>query len=525
MAVTSQGYTVNKQPIAQSFFIDEPNGIYCTKVDLFFAAKDAALPVQIQIRPMENGFPSSSQIIPGSQVVKPSSGVNVDTSGPDLTATEFIFDEPIFLKGQEDFALVVVADSKDYQIYIAEINEFTFGSTERRVNKNPVSGSLFYSQNGATFTPAQNQDLSFVLHQAKFKHTSANVILHNASVPKKKLNINSVRTTAGSSTVRIFHLNHGLQPTDKVTISGVDSAGVGGISASSINGARTVVARDFTGYTITADSAADSDATGGGLNILADRNIPFSLAYPNITALNPKTTFIEAGMKATTGKSFAGGETPFQKASDFEAIKLNENNLASKVYIVAHDSAEAAINAGGEKSLDVQIKLNTDDSNVSPMIDLQRASMSLVNNVIDKQDPSVSTGFNIPINFVNETSPLTGSSAAKHLTKVITLASDAVGLRVLLDANVPETCDFQLYFRTATSDEVIDTVDFTLVTPENILPKDNNPNIFREYRYLIGGQGGSLTAFTKYQLKIVMRSTNQALVPRFQALRSIALSV
>ena len=105
------------------------------------------------------------------------------------------------------------------------------------------------------------------------------------------------------------------------------------------------------------------------------------------------------------------------------------------------------------------------------------------------------------------------------------MATDAVGLRVLLDANVPETCDFQLYFRTATSDEVIDTVDFTLVTPENILPKDNNPNIFREYRYLIGGQGGSLTAFTKYQLKIVMRSTNQALVPRFQALRSIALSV
>ena len=42
MAVTSQGYQVNKQPIAQSFFIDEPNGIYCTKVDLFFAAKDAS---------------------------------------------------------------------------------------------------------------------------------------------------------------------------------------------------------------------------------------------------------------------------------------------------------------------------------------------------------------------------------------------------------------------------------------------------------------------------------------------------
>ena len=64
-----------------------------------------------------------------------------------------------------------------------------------------------------------------------------------------------------------------------------------------------------------------------------------------------------------------------------------------------------------------------------------------------------------------------------------------------------------------------------LVNKKINIPKDNNPNIFREYRYLIGGQGGFLTAFTKYQLKIVMRSTNQALVPRFQSLRGIALSV
>ena len=54
MAITTLGYQVNKQPIAQSFYINERNGIYCTKVELFFAAKDASLPVQIQIRPMIN---------------------------------------------------------------------------------------------------------------------------------------------------------------------------------------------------------------------------------------------------------------------------------------------------------------------------------------------------------------------------------------------------------------------------------------------------------------------------------------
>ena len=93
MAVTSTGYQLNKQPIAQSFFVDEANGIYVTKLDLFFATKDASLPVQIQIRPMENGVPSTSEIIPGSQVVLGSSQVNPDTDGPVLTATSFIFEE------------------------------------------------------------------------------------------------------------------------------------------------------------------------------------------------------------------------------------------------------------------------------------------------------------------------------------------------------------------------------------------------------------------------------------------------
>ena len=118
MAVTSTGYQLNKQPIAQSFYVDEPNGIYVTKVDLFFATKDASLPVQIQIRPMENGVPSSSEIIPGSQVVLASSQVTTDLIGPALDPTSFTFEEPVFLRGELDYAIVVTADSKDYQIYI-----------------------------------------------------------------------------------------------------------------------------------------------------------------------------------------------------------------------------------------------------------------------------------------------------------------------------------------------------------------------------------------------------------------------
>ena len=517
MAVTSTGYQLNKQPIAQSFFIDETNGIYLTKVDLFFAAADAALPVQIQLRPMVNGVPSDTEIIPGSQVVKAAGDIVIDTNGPALTANSFTFDEPVFLKGQEDYALVVTADSKDYKIYIAEINEFTFGSTEKRVNKQPISGSLFYSQNGVTFTPAQNQDLSFVLHRAQFKSTSATVKLNNAALPKSTLRADPITTTASSNVLKFLHLNHGLQVGDTVVISGATA--VGGLTTAQINGSRAIVKRDYTGYTVQAGANATKSNIGGGSVVQCTKNILYNLIYPASATLEPKDTTITAAIKTTTAKSYAGNETAFQKRSSFSGIKLNQNNEGTQMFLVANQTSETAELGSGVKSLEINVNMTSASNNVSPMIDLQRTSATLINNIIDKQEDSADS-----LNFVADINPRS-SQAAVHLTRVINLETDSVGLKVLLEANVPEPCDFQLYFRTGTSDEVLDQKTFTLVTSENILPKDNNPRIFREYRYLIGGQGGDLVAFTKYQLKIVMRSTNQALVPKFQSLRSIALSV
>ena len=522
MAVTSTGYQLNKQPIAQSFFIDETNGIYVTKVDLFFAKRDSALPVQIQLRPMVNGLPSASEIIPGSQVVRSSSQVNVDLVGPALTTTSFTFDEPVFLKGQEDYALVVTADSKDYEIYVAEINEFTFGSTEKRVNKQPISGSLFYSQNGVTFTPAQNQDLSFVLHRAQFKGTSATVKLNNAALPKTTLRENAITSTNGSNVLKFLHLNHGLQIGDTVVISGATA--FGGLTAAQINGSRSIVNRDFTGYTVQAGAAASSTNEGGGTLVQCTKNILYSLIYPATATLEPKDTTITAAIKTTSAKSYAGAETAFQKRTGFSGIKLNQNNEGTEMFLVANETSETAELGSGVKSLEINVNMTSSSNNVSPMIDLQRTSATLVNNIIDKQASSTTARFNVPLAFVAETEPR-GSHAATHISRVINLDTDSVGLRILLEANVPEVCDFQLYFRTGTSDEVLSEKNYTLATPENTLPKDNNTNIFREYRYLIGGQGGSMTAFTKYQVKIVMRSTNQARVPLFQSLRVIALSV
>ena len=65
---------------------------------------------------------------------------------------------------------------------------------------------------------------------------------------------------------------------------------------------------------------------------------------------------------------------------------------------------------------------------------------------------------------------------------------------------------------------------FTLLTQENTIPSDENPSIFRQYTYLHGGLGGDVLDFKKYQIKIVLRSTNQAFSPVLDNLRVIALS-
>ena len=174
-------------------------------------------------------------------------------------------------------------------------------------------------------------------------------------------------------------------------------------------------------------------------------------------------------------------------------------------------------------------------SDVSPIIDLQRAMLLMENYVIDNQ-PLDSSGeseiSNVPYYYQPETHPTMGSSPSKHLIKPVVLNQPASGLRVLLDIYKPPAAGIELYYRTASSaDEDIYEKEFTLVNTSNN-PVDNSYSPenfdvskikFNEYSYLIGGEEGTLPDFTKFQIKIVMKSTNSAEIPIIKSVRAIAL--
>ena len=521
-------------PLAQTFFVDREEGVFLTKVAVYFKTKPSGAqnpsPVALEIRPVENGYPSSSVVVPGATVVLTPNQVTlaaVQTQAGVLAApTYFEFDEPIYLSGLTEYCIVLLTDSVDYNVYVAETEAFILGSQEKRIGQQPSLGSLFKSQNATTWEPDQTKDMTFQLFRAVFSTTPAYAVLENVNVPLQLLTGNPIQVDSGSRWASVFHPNHGFDSGDTVKIYGLDSSTTyAGIRGTSILGANTVSFPDATGFRIFMDSAASSSQFVGGNNVLATRNIMYDIINPHIDILTVPSTNISAESKLTTGRSLAGTETRFIKANTYSTISLKRDNTATNPLVIAHPDVEAAAPMSGAKSATIKINMATASSNVSPVIDMQRSSLILINNLIDKQDSDRSlAGFNTPLVFVNETNATDGSHVAKHVTVPVALSENASGLQVVVSANRPADADFLVYYRTATTGENIRQKNWTYVAQDVPVPSDDNPTVFREYRYLIGGRNGTLTPFTQYQLKIVFRSTNSSKVPSLTDLRVIALA-
>ena len=527
-------------PLAQSFLIsrsEHPNGVFITKVDAYIATKEeiGGPPLSCEIRLMNNGYPSNIAI-PGAVKYLLPTEVTVPTNVDDLTSvraapTTFEFDEPIYLPPGE-YAIVLLAETTAYTAYIAKTYDFVLGTTAARVSKQPALGSLFKSQNGSTWTADQTSDLMFKLHRAEFA-TSGTAIFENGALPAQKLQANPLQFFNGDSDIRVFHPGHGFILNDGIIIDGLPTGdSSSGIEHFAINGKRAITSVDHTGYTFGAAKGyrANATALGGGSNITVTPNVMFDEFIPIMQTMTPDATSIVPKARITSGASYADGRNlaandAYKKQVAYSDVVLNELNYLNSPAIIASPENELRKLGSGNKSFSMQMTFSTADRKVSPIIDLQRASITTVENVIDKQDASATSGYNVPLEFVAETDPKSGTSAAKHITSQVSLIEEAVGLKIIIAANRPAQADFAVYYRTASGDNPLSDESWVLVNRIAELPTDEDPSIFREYEYLAGGLGGELIAFTKFQIKLVMTSTNSSKIPTIKDLRAIALAV
>ena len=159
------------QPIAQTFIISQPqNGVdavFITQVDLFFRTKSANFGVDVEIREKDNGYPTTNAL-PYSKVHLTPGNVNI--SSDSSLATSFIFETPVLVKSNTQYAIVVIpaAGNPDYTLWSSETSRNDI-ITNAPIYHNTDFGSLFISSNDLVFTPIPNESLKYSLYRANRK--------------------------------------------------------------------------------------------------------------------------------------------------------------------------------------------------------------------------------------------------------------------------------------------------------------------------------------------------------------------
>ena len=273
-------------PLAQSFLVDKEGGIFVSSVELYFGAKDTALPVWVQLRHMDNGFPTQKVLPFGEKSLAPAS---VNISSDASSATKFSFDSPVYLESGREYCLVVMTNSNVYTTWVSEMGQKDIKSNDF-IDRQPYAGSLFKSQNNSTWTPDQLRDLKMKLNRCKFTTGSAGaVVFENTGYAAEKLQRNPIESVSGTKTFRVYHKSHGNydEKLSNITIAGV----TGDRSGSVLDFANDLITRSGSGN-MTADSQTllmtSTSGSGSGLTATITTSTTASTA---IVITNPGQHF------------------------------------------------------------------------------------------------------------------------------------------------------------------------------------------------------------------------------------------
>ena len=508
-------------PLAQTFMVDEAGGVFLTSVDICFSTKDANVPVTLQVRNTVNGYPGQS-ILPFSE--KSLNPVSVTTSTDGSSATTFTFDSPVYVQENTEYALVLMANTTEYNVFVARLGQTALGSN-RTISQQPYTGVFFKSQNGVTWSADQNEDLKFKIKRAEFENVSGVVTLTNKDLDSRTLKLNPLRTTNTSGVIRVYHPNHGMHGTaNNVTISGVPAGTHNGIVHSDINGTYTSISNvTLDSYDITTTGTATVTGDIGGDLVVASQNRLFDvLNLGGIQTMTLPETSLNMSIRPTSGRSIHGSESEFALTAGSNKINVVSND---NIHFNSPQMVASAINEtnemGGSKSFWNIVTLSTKNTKVSPVLDTQRMSAYTITKRLNNP-----TSGNTP-DFVADTASTGTSTSATYCTKSIVLETASTSLDVRLTSNVRSTSKVKMYYRIIGSedDTTIDKVGWTPFNTDGsedltVTPAEDNIS-FKEYKYSVSG----LKDFTTFQLKITMTGSISSYPPKIRDMRAIALAV
>ena len=385
-------YYTGHDPVAQTFTVSSPGGIQVTSADLYFQ-EAGNRPITVELRVTNNGMPSS-KIIPFSQVTLQPSELSVSEDGS--VATKFNFQAPIYLQNTETYALVVKTDEPGCRFFISEVGQ-TDIATGNIITSQPLTGSLYLSQNSIEFEINPLFDMKFTLRQAEFSTNPVTIDLKTTVPPTMNLLENPFTMATGTNKVRVNARNHGFKEDDVVVIQNVATGiyganGVNGIPHTLLNGQHTVTATglDKDSFIIeieTTDTLGQSLIVGalsnlingeyGGTGILMSRQLDMDLMYlKSGQVVVPDTNITYKFIAENAGGTYTSETSIVPDASyEFEERKLIKS-FENQFTVQASPLVKRS-------SLRFKATLTTTNKFVSPVLDLQKMNAYIVSNLIN----------------------------------------------------------------------------------------------------------------------------------------------
>jgi adenosine deaminase len=137
------------------------------------------------------------------------------------------------------------------------------------------------------------------------------------------------------------------------------------------------------------------------------------------------------------------------------------------------------------------------------------------------------------VDFVSENSAKETSAVAKYTTKEIALKTQASGIDVIITANVSNSENIKLSYKTKTTSvqKKFEDIEWVLfndtgmpINPENATPQNTisaqkeEQSAYQEFRYSVD----NLDDFISFGVKVTMSSDDPAYVPKIQDIRVVA---
>ena len=230
--------------------------------------------------------------------------------------------------------------------------------------------------------------------------------------------------------------------------------------------------------------------------------------------LLPQTN-VTARINGISGTSINDGQTRLQEsfANDgvFSDIILSEDNQLLAPNLICSTINESS-ELSGAKSFRLDLTMTSGKSNVSPVLDTDRMSMTCVMNRINSPaDPNTAK------------QSVGDLHDGVYITRAADLSNPSGALKVMFAGYRPSNTFIKVLYRirpTGSTDS-IETFGFEFFPDSSAsIPSTTETFVFKDYEYEVSG-----LSFDQYQIKIVFVSPNQSSAPIIEDFRAIALAV